>query len=263
MGQSMMVRSFMVPGTWCLAVGLVMLIALDSPGWAGPFDAVSSEAPAAAPTASVAQASAPAPNPEIDEEFKGHHRGRAKTEYVMAGDALAPVEKFDDLQALRTFLLPQADPIMRQRYPSLSKADTDESRRVAEEHHNVSVIAYVYAVKHETGKTGDNDFHVILGSSPTPSATTIYLTAEASGLPHHGPTKKLIAHSRDQLLSIIGDCRCNARFRRQSPPIRVRVTGSLFFDGEHPTGSEGPKYARTFTAWEIHPILTIERLDNP
>ena len=245
-----------------VSTGIIVRALLMSLGWATQVNAMSGQAPQATPNEDGQSPSLPATtNALVYEEFRGHHRGRAKTDYVMSGDALAPTEKFSDLHALLEFLKPQADSIMRQRYPSLSKADTDAGRRVAEERHNVSVVAFIYAVKHETGKSGDNDFHVILGSAPTPLAST-YMTAEASGLPRKGPRRDLIANSREQLLSIIGECRCNGRFRRMASPIRVRVTGSLFFDGEHATGVEGPKYAKTATAWEIHPILTIERVSD-
>jgi len=245
-----------------VATGIIALTISGSLGWATQVNAMSGQAPQVGPSADEQSPSLPATSSaQVYEEFRGHHRARAKTDYAMSGDTLAPIEKFSDLQALFEFLKPQADPIMRQRYPSLGKADTDAGRRVAEERHNVSVTAFIYAVKHETGKGGDNDFHVILGSAPTPLAS-IYITAEASGLPHKGPRRDLIASSRQQLLSIIGDCRCNGRFRRMSSPIRVRVVGSLFFDGAHATGVEGPKYAKTATAWEIHPILTVERVND-
>lgn len=179
----------------------------------------------------------------------------------MTDGQLAPVEHFDDLEAFKAFLSPQTDQIMRIRYPHLSKANTDATQRVAEERHNVAVIAYIHAVKHESGADGDNDYHVILGSSPTPDAG-LFLTAEASGLPPDGPHRTLFAHARQELLSIVGPCHCNGHFRRVLPPVRVRVTGSLFFDSIQSVGAVGPKYAEPFTVWEIHPILSIERLDS-
>jgi hypothetical protein len=35
------------------------------------------------------------------------------------------------------------------------------------------------------------------------------------------------------------------------------VTGSLFFDVDHPAGAVGPQGHRPQTAWEIHPISSI------
>ena len=199
--------------------------------------------------------------PEVYEEFRGQHRPQAKTQYVMKDGQLAPVEPFDDLEAFKAFLNPQIDQIMRSRHPHLSKANTKADQRVAEERHNVSVVAYIHAVKHESGSDGDNDYHVILGSSPTPDAG-LFLTAEASALPPDGTQRDLFAHARQELLSILGPCHCNGHFRRVSPPLRVRVTGSLFFDGVHSVGEVGPQYAQPFTVWEMHPILSIESLDS-
>ncbi len=199
--------------------------------------------------------------PEVDEEFRGRYRAHAKTEYAMTNGHLAPMEQFDNLEALKEFLRPQIDQIMRYHYAHLSEADTDATQRVAEERHNVSVLAYIHAVKHESGPGGDNDFHVMLGSSPTPDVG-LFLTAEASGLPSDGPHRLLLGNARQELLSIVGPCFCDSHFLRVSPPLHVRVTGSLFFDGAHSIGVVGPQYAKPFTVWEIHPILSIERLDD-
>lgn len=199
-------------------------------------------------------------NPEAEEEFQGQYRAAAKTEYVMRGGTLAPVEAFPDLEALKGFLRPQLDPLMRHRYPHLSNTDSDAEHRVPEERHNISVVAYIHAVKHETGPHGDRDFHVMLGSSPT-IGRGIFMTAEASGLPAGGVQRPFMVAARSQLLSMVGICRCDGHFMQVSPPLRVRVTGSLFFDGAHGIGSVGPAYAKPFSVWEIHPILAVERLE--
>jgi hypothetical protein len=197
-------------------------------------------------------------NPEVEEEFQGQYRAAAKTEYVMLTGRMAPTEAFPDLDALKAFLRPQIDPLMRHRYPHLSDADANAGHRVPEERHNVSVVAYIHAVKHETGPRGDRDFHVMLGSSPT-IGSGIFLTAEASGLRAHGVHRQQLESARAELLSIVGICRCDGHFMQVSPPIPVRVTGSLFFDGAHGIGSVGPAYAKPFSVWELHPIMSIER----
>jgi hypothetical protein len=199
----------------------------------------------------------------VEESFHGQYRAAAKTASAMRNGTLVPTETFVDLEALREFLRPQIDPLMRRRYPHLSDADTDATHRVPEERHNVAVVAYIHAIKHEAGPRGDRDFHVMLGSSPA-TGSGIFMTAEASGLPADGDPRVWLAEARRQLLSIIGTCHCESRFMPVSPPIRVRVTGSLFFDGAHGIGSVGPAYAKPFSVWEIHPILSIERLpSNP
>lgn len=240
--------------TICLIACLAVLTACETPAPVTRPETPPSTLPEAVPPAGIV-------SPEVDEEFRGRYRARAKTEYAMTDGQLAPVEQFDDLEALKAFLRPQIDQIMHYHYQHLSEADTDATQRVAEERHNVSVVAYIHAVKHESGSGGDNDFHVMLGSSPTPD-TGLFLTAEASGLPPDGPHRVLLAIARQELLSIVGPCYCGSRFMRVSPPLRVRVTGSLFFDGAHSIGAVGPQYAKPFTVWEIHPILSIDQLND-
>ena len=49
------------------------------------------------------------------------------------------------------------------------------------------------------------------------------------------------------------------RYVKFDPPIPVRVTGSLFWDIEHPPpNTVGPTDRRPKTAWEIHPVTKIE-----
>jgi len=236
-------------------VGLLLGAAVALAGCA-PLQPVIRPTPAEVQERPAASVSA---NPEVEEEFQGQYRAAAKTEYVMLNGKLAPTESFPDLEALKAFLRPQIDPLMRHRHPHLSDADADASHRVPEERHNVSVVAYLHAVKHETGPRGDRDFHVMLGSSPT-IGSGIFLTAEASALPSGGVHRQQLEAARAELLSLVGSCRCDGRFMQVSPPIPVRITGSLFFDGAHGIGSVGPAYAKPFTVWEIHPILTIERV---
>ena len=222
------------------------------------------EAPAAPPaTAAAPQAPAAAAvpvDPEVNERFAGSYRGAAKTSYAQQGGAPAPLESFADLVALRDFLAPQLDAVMKARYPHLSKQGGGADHRVPEERHNVTVDGYLHAVKHENGAKGDRDFHLMLGSSAV-AGGGIFMTAEASALPAGGSQRAQLAQAREQLLSIIGTCRCEGKFMRVSPPIRVRVTGSLLFDGQHAAASVGPPYAKPFSVWEIHPIASIERLD--
>ena len=220
--------------------------------------------PAALPAASQPQrppSSTDSMNPQVEEEFGGQYRARAKTSYAMSDGVLAPLEEFADLAALRSFLAPQIDPRMRRHYPHLGEADADGSGRTVEELHNVALVAWIHAVKHESGPHGDNDFHVMLGSSAEPGAG-FFLTAEASGLPEDGAQRAQLVEVRRQLLSVIGPCRCNGHFRAVVPPRRVRVSGSLFFDADHAIGAVGPKYAKPFTVWEIHPLLSIEPVEG-
>jgi hypothetical protein len=46
------------------------------------------------------------------------------------------------------------------------------------------------------------------------------------------------------------------------PPVHVRITGSLFWDGEHANQHVGPEGLQPDTAWEIHPIKDLTVLSN-
>ncbi len=211
------------------------------------------------PAESAARAPAGVDAPEVNERYAGQYRATAKTRFALLNGAPAPTESFADLEALRAFLKAQIDVLMRRRYAHLGGAGADASGRVSEERHNVTVVAYIHAVKHESGAHGDRDFHIMLGSSAT-AGGGIFMTAEASALPAAGEQRPQLAQARRALLSILGTCRCDGRFMPVSPPIRVQVTGSLFFDGAHGIGSVGPPYAKPYTVWEIHPLLSIEAI---
>jgi len=46
------------------------------------------------------------------------------------------------------------------------------------------------------------------------------------------------------------------------PPVHVRITGSLFWDGEHAKQHVGPEGLQPDTAWEIHPIKDLTVFSN-
>lgn len=217
------------------------------------------------PVAPGTRVEAPSPTPsgatsfELEEEFRGHYRVRATTEYAMVNGTLAPVEAFADLDALKAFLAPQTDQAMRRRYPYLGDVNTAVTQRVPEELHNVSVVAYIHAVKHDSGPRGDQGYHVMLGSSLKPGEG-LFLAAQASASSANGSHGAQLAQARRQLLAIVGACQCEGHFTQVSPPIPVRVAGSLFFDAAQAIGGIGPAYAQPFTAWEIQPMLSVERL---
>ncbi len=51
-------------------------------------------------------------------------------------------------------------------------------------------------------------------------------------------------------------------YKRPHVPVPVRITGSLFWDVDHPPGAVGPGDLKPQTAWEIHPVSAMEFLDN-
>ena len=46
-------------------------------------------------------------------------------------------------------------------------------------------------------------------------------------------------------------------YHRFHPPVAVTVSGSLFYDVDHPPGAVGPVWAKPKTAWEIHPVTAL------
>jgi hypothetical protein len=124
--------------------------------------------------------------------FEGHWRRLVKTSLARTGGRLVAVQKFADLGALLASL--PADATMRNRYQDLNprsiqtkqkqqSGDFGPENRKPEELKNVQVTAWICAVKYEWGKTGDNDFHVILSSNATAGAGAQFMTVEVSALP--------------------------------------------------------------------------------
>jgi hypothetical protein len=190
--------------------------------------------------------------PEIEagtagETFNGNDREAAKT-----STGSGPVEPFDDLAALVTTL--PADNFMRERHnPVLTKDRM--SMRAVEEQRNVSVVAYLVATKKEK----DNDFHLILAT--TPDGDGPYLTAEVSGLPRLNTStaadKATLKAARAQYRVVLNNRMPGPRYKIVDPPLAVAVTGSLFFDMDHEAGVVGTGDFKPATSWEIHPVSSI------
>jgi hypothetical protein len=179
------------------------------------------------------------------EVFAGNDREAAKTSLAM-GNARA----FADLSALIDTL--ESDDDMRNNHnPPISKARM--SGRVAEENRNVTVMAFLVATK----KENDNDYHLILAN--TPEADGPYLTAEVSGLPRMGNSqdKTVLQTARNQYKQLLNDKVPGPRYKLVDPPMAVTVTGSMFYDMDHPAGAVGTGDFVPATSWEIHPITSI------
>jgi hypothetical protein len=215
--------------------------------------------------------------------FFGHWRRLVKTSLARSSGRLVPMQAFPDLGTLLASLLP--DVTMRKNYPDLQArsvqtkqkqqtGDFGPKDRKPEELKNVQVTAWLCAVKYEWGKTGDNDFHVILSSDASAGAGSRFMTIEVSALPvvaaattakpnptidTKSPDYPTLLRVRKQLVGLFPNYRLNETFY-QPPPIKVTVTGSLHFDGDHtaggPTGP-GPTGKKPATVWEIHPVSNL------
>ncbi len=187
-------------------------------------------------------------------KFQGKFRGGCKT--VMLN---LPTESFSSVTDLRAKLL-VPDAKMRSKYSDIRKPTTE---RKSEEQHLVSVTANLFAFKFEDGNapaTGDNDFHVILGDDKTKAETL--LNIEVSGLPQTGDPGSKFKTIRQQFLNILAQNNLKAKdaFQKFKIPVKVRITGSLYFDADHAAGQVGPAGLRPTTIWEIHPVQKIEVL---
>jgi hypothetical protein len=216
--------------------------------------------------------------------FEGHWRRPVKNSIARSGNRAVPTQTYGDLAALLGSLVPDAT--MRKDYPDLKarslkqkqaqqSGDTGPQARKPEELRNVKVTAWISAIKYEWGKTGDNDFHVILSSNATASADARFMTIEVSALPvvkaatktnpHPGinkrsPDYETLRKARRQLVGLFSDHRLTETFYKPARPIKVTVTGSLHFDGDHTAGgasSPGPQGMKPKTVWEIHPVSSI------
>lgn len=184
--------------------------------------------------------------------FTGTARRIAKTTIFVSKDAPTP---YANVSALLTDLPPDATMV------GLNIPSGSNSNRVAQERRNVVVTTFIYAYS----KENDNDYHVIIGDPPTvPVAQRKYMNVEVSGIPVGGTDA-----NRDALWAVRNELRAKYNlgvngpnsYVRPNPPTPVRMTGSLFYDIDHPPPNfVGPQSHKPQTAWEIHPISKLEFL---
>lgn len=180
--------------------------------------------------------------------FTGKDRRAAKTSL-----STAAIQSYNSVSELRASLESDAD--MVNLAPPISK-DPGSDRR-EQEQRNVSVRAYLYAIKKES----DRDFHVIVGDESCQNAQC-FLNVEVSGWPKNpqDPDRPALKSVRATFIEFFGgeDPGTGSGYDTPDPPIPVLVTGSLFFDIDHSAGTVGPSCCRPNTAWEIHPVRTID-----
>jgi hypothetical protein len=165
--------------------------------------------------------------------------------------AAAPVENFSDVGKLIASLPPVAQMV------ALKIPTTPNSDRVKQEKRNIHVTGFLFAASREA----DNDFHLIVGSSPT-AAQEMYMTMEVSGLPLAGsPAFAALNTARSAYKQFFGANLPGADYHFYQPPIPIQIDGSLFFDASHSTGqAPGPPSlkSRMPTIFEVHPIAKIK-----
>ncbi len=179
------------------------------------------------------------------EAYKGKDRKAAKTSIALS----SKVEDFKTLDEL--ILTLPSDNFMRNLHPPITK--DPNSLRVQEENRNVSVeSAYLFAIYREN----DNDFHVIIGSTPD-ADSALLMNFEISGLPHKTELSyPVFKEVRKKVKDYFGNV-CKKKTILTVNPVHVSIEGSLFFDVDHPAGQVGPGKLKPKTSWEVHPVTDI------
>ena len=176
--------------------------------------------------------------------FTGTDRRGAKTSL-----ASGLIEPYPSVVSLRSTL--RTDDYMR----SLGIRRSAGSGRSAEEQRNTRVDGFIYAAKKES----DNDFHLIVGDRLCTQGSCL-ITVEISGIPAElsNPDRRALIDARCKFLAhFSGKEPGRSQYIKYDPPLHVSVTGSPFFDVDHPAGIVGPAKLKPDTAWEIHPVSDI------
>ena len=194
-----------------------------------------------------ARAVPPAPSAveQMDVKFSGHARGAARTSIAAA----ATVEEFATLEDLLDSL-PADDVMVKQRISLEASSD-----RVPEEVRHVKVReVWLYAARIDD----DQDVRLIIGTNPR-TVPRFYLVAVATGLPlASAPAHDALRAVREDVFEALGHRMPGRAYGILKPPVRVQITGSLLYDVEQSPGATAPQRLKPATAWEIHPITSLQ-----
>lgn len=198
-------------------------------------DAAESEEPASSPLKAI--------SPSSGDIFAGTDRRDPKTSVAIGG-----LKSFSSIATLRSSF--PTDNFMK----GLGITRAPDSARTPEEQYNVSVEGYIYAASKER----DNDFHLIVGDKDC-AAGDCFINVEVSGLPQDpaDPSYPTLAAVRTKFLAYFASQQPSRDYKKFNPPIAVTLTGSVFFDVDHPGGAVGPAGFKPNSAWEIHPLTDI------
>lgn len=138
------------------------------------------------------------------------------------------------------------------------------SMRVGVEANYAQFTAWIYAYN----LPADNDFHLLLGASPTYSADMPIINAEVSGLPVGPPATAAIF--RTVRLAFMDIVNASDPMTQQvvycvNPPIPVVISGGPLFDISHKwVGTSKCPVGLLYTqnSWEIHPVTSITSANN-
>lgn len=182
-------------------------------------------------------------SPNAGDIFAGTDRRDPKTSMATGG-----LKSFSTIAALRSSF--PTDNFMK----GLGITRAPDSERTTQEQYNVAVEGYIFAASKER----DNDFHLIVGDKDCAEAGC-FINVEVSGLPQDPaePSYPTLSAVRTKFLAYFNQQQPTRGYKRFSPPIEVALTGSVFFDVDHPAGAVGPAGLKPSSAWEIHPVTDI------
>jgi hypothetical protein len=191
-------------------------------------------------------------------KFEGEYRAYSKTSIVRRlNNNVKPAKTYSSVQALLDSL--PDDKSIRDIYKS--QGGMPDSHRVPLELKNVTVTCWIHAVKFEGGENGDNDFHVVIGTSAD-TGDHGFMNIEISGLPADDDIDfDQLKKARKDFIDLFPGENFTGQFKHINPARKVKLKGSLFFDGAHGAGCKtcpGPKWAKPQTVWELHPIYFIQ-----
>jgi hypothetical protein len=215
---------------------------------------------------------ATAPPPLLHEKYRvtqtthvdeGEAAERVATPLVPSpGDIFAGTDRRDPKTSVATGGLKSYSTVaeLRSSFPTdafmkgLGITRAPDSVRTTQEQYNVSVEGYIFAVSKES----DNDFHLIVGDRDC-GAGECFINVEVSGLPQDpaNPDFQALSAVRTKFLAYFHQHEPSRRYKKFDPPISITVSGSVFFDIDHPAGAVGPAGLKPSSAWEIHPVTDI------
>jgi hypothetical protein len=187
--------------------------------------------------------------------FEGAHRVTPKTTIVHGGDT----EAFADVNALIAYFESPLR-VQEQWWGTVIKKTTEE-RNAEIELVNVTVQdAWIY----EISRQGDHDYHLLIGVHPDQDQGR-YVNAEVAGIDPEGPDADALwqvrQSFRQQYETHTGKS-LPGGYTQPPSPIHIRVSGSILLDADHGRAAVGHGDIKNFTSWEIHPITSIQILDD-
>jgi hypothetical protein len=114
-------------------------------------------------------------------------------------------------------------------------------------HEVQEVDAYVLGFKQEA----DEDLHVVVSDSPGWTGTMIVEFPSADCVVASGHAAEM-DQARTDFLAIFGDPPRGGRLKKLKTPVRVKLTGVVFFDKIHGQTGVAPNGV------ELHPVLSVQ-----